>query len=78
MELIRIGLHLSHDDNVKWETHAKNGLLHEAYIEDTGMEYLFLDDFPGYGILAAWHESVGQVTYYSITRAQWQDIVKDI
>lgn len=78
MELARIGNHLPHEDATAWETAQNDESLTYAYNEDTGMEYEYMDDFPGTGILAAWHEDVGQVTYYRATHAQWLDIVGTI
>lgn len=83
-KLIRIGHSLSPIDAVKWEESRENRMLESAYIESTGMEYEFLDNpgwfgiIEGYGVLAAWSDGVGLVTYYCATREFWQELLDSI
>jgi hypothetical protein len=45
--------------------------------ENTGMEYEQFADVYGQLYMAVWHEDVGQVTWYSITADDWDDLLQD-
>lgn len=69
----KIGLRLSAPDQCAIDS-TDDYLVEMVIDEPNGMEYVFYPtDSDYYGILAASHEDVGQVTYYRITRNEWRD-----
>lgn len=47
------------------------------YVENTGMEYEQFKDGFDQLYLAAWHEDVGQITWYSISEDDWDALLQE-
>ena len=47
------------------------------YNENTGMEYEAYRDDYGQLYMSAWHEDVGQITWYRITADDWDELLQE-
>lgn len=47
------------------------------YNENTGMEYEQYSDDIGQLYITAWHEDVGQITWYSISEDEWDELLQE-